>query len=463
MDNTIQSAGVAGLAEKFANKEISPVEAVETFLDQIDSHDKKINSMARVFSKDARAVAKEAEKRWFDGAPLSPLDGIPLTVKDSIDVQDFNSPFGAKGNEHSASAAGDAPLVSKLRDAGAIILGKTTMSDLGMLLTGQSSLHGTVRNPWDLATTPGGSSSGAAAGVAAGMASGSIGTDFAGSVRIPAAYCGLSSIKPTQGSIGHLPPSPVRSPGPLGKSLRDVSMVFSAIVGADVRDKFSYDMEKMSATRRNDSLAGLRVGVMRNVDSEYTLDEETEQAILAAERSLEKLGATLVPMEAPLQRSDFEALDRTLRVRSVSEIIGMGGQESNGVVLDHLYEWAKPAEYYLASQHYADSIRVEIAAGRLAAACSQFDMVLAPVLPHARHAAESYGVDPNSPLAHGRASGWVNQIGFPAVSLPTYIGDQLPVSVQLISQRFTDFELIDWSLELEQEIALDILWPQLGA
>ena len=184
--------------------------------------------------------AGESEARWAAGRPLGPLDGVPVTVKDLLNVAGFPTRRGSKITD-ATPAPEDAPAVMGLKAAGAVILGKTTTTEFGWKTPGDCPLHGITRNPWDPRRTPGGSSSGAGAAGAACFGPLHVGTDAGGSIRIPAAYCGLVGVKPSHGRVPQWPHSAfgsVSCAGPMTRSVRDAALMLSAMARADVRDPF---------------------------------------------------------------------------------------------------------------------------------------------------------------------------------------------------------------------------------
>ncbi len=206
------------LSNAYRARQLSPVEVTRAALARIDAWEAKINAMYVVAAESALAQAAAAEARWRAGTPLSALDGVPITIKDNIAMAGMPTPVGTAAGDMTASAS-DAPPAARVREAGCVVIGKTTMPDYGMLVSGVSSLHGITRNPWDLARNPGGSSSGAGAGMAAGYAPLALGTDIGGSVRLPAAYNGVFALKPSLGRIPIYPPFLGRTVGPITRTV----------------------------------------------------------------------------------------------------------------------------------------------------------------------------------------------------------------------------------------------------
>jgi aspartyl-tRNA(Asn)/glutamyl-tRNA(Gln) amidotransferase subunit A len=230
---------VHGLLEAYRRRELSPVEVVDDHLARIERLNPSLNAFVVVDADGARAAAAASEARWHDGAPTGELDGVPTTIKDLIDVAGFPTSSGSAVVDDVVAEA-DAPPAARLREAGAIILGKTTTSEFGWKGMTDTPRFGVTRNPWDLDHTPGGSSGGAGASLAAGIGAVAHGNDGGGSIRIPASYCGLVGLKPT---FGRVPQAPVDSPfvtlsanGPLARSVADAALMLNVMSRPDLRD-----------------------------------------------------------------------------------------------------------------------------------------------------------------------------------------------------------------------------------
>ena len=202
------------LVSLYRKRELSPVEVTEAVLARIAVWEPHIKATWALDPEAARAAARASEARWAKGEPLGPIDGVPSTIKENIATRGTPVPVGTAASLL-VPAAHDAPPAARMREAGAVILGKTTMPDYGMLSSGLSSFHALSRNPWDLSKGPGGSSAGAGAAVAAGYGPLHVGTDIGGSLRLPAAWCGIFTLKPSLGRIPFDPPFAGRCAGPM--------------------------------------------------------------------------------------------------------------------------------------------------------------------------------------------------------------------------------------------------------
>lgn len=232
----------AMIARLISTRDLSPVEVLEASLSRLNDLEPALNAFDSVDLEGARVAARSAERQVLAGEDLGPLHGVPVSVKDLIDVRGLPARYGSLTLQHNVAAA-DAPSVERLRKAGAIIVGKTTTSELGARGYTSSRVHGITKSPWSLARTPGGSSGGAAASVAAGVTPFALGTDGGGSVRVPAAFTGLFGIKATFGRVPVWPASATPTlahVGPLARTLDDAELLLRVVSGADPRDQFSY-------------------------------------------------------------------------------------------------------------------------------------------------------------------------------------------------------------------------------
>ncbi len=247
----------------YADGSLSPVEATRAALDRIDAHDGILNAFILVDHEGALAAAGESEKRWRAGTPCGPLDGVPTSIKDLMLTRGWPTLRGSRTVDADGPWDEDAPCVARLREAGAVLLGKTTTPEFGWKGLGDSPLTGITRNPWNPDKTPGGSSAGAASALAAGMGALAIGSDGGGSIRIPAGFTGVFGIKANFGRVPAWPPSPMGTlshVGPMSRTVADSARMLSVIAGADVRDWTALPPESRDWSADLDAgIAGLRV------------------------------------------------------------------------------------------------------------------------------------------------------------------------------------------------------------
>src|SRR5438552_9764204 len=217
------------LVSRYRARSLSPVEVTRAILDRIALINPHINALYYVDAEGALAAARGAEGRWQRGMPMGVLDGVAVTLKDSIRVAGMPTPNGTRAFADRPNEPEDSPVTARLREHGAIIVGKTTMPDLGMIPSGISSLHGVTRNPWNRERNSGGSSAGAGAAVASGLGPLAVGSDIGGSVRIPAAFCGIVGLKPSYGRVPIADPWPALVAGPMARSVADVALLLGVI------------------------------------------------------------------------------------------------------------------------------------------------------------------------------------------------------------------------------------------
>jgi aspartyl-tRNA(Asn)/glutamyl-tRNA(Gln) amidotransferase subunit A len=326
-------ATVAELSQAFGERTLSPVDAVEALLDRIRKRDPALHAFIAVYEAEARLAAEAADKAIRAGHRVGPLHGVPIGLKDLVDLQGRVTTGGSKVWKDRVSPV-TATLAERLVSAGMIVLGKTHTVEFAMGSFGTNTHLGTPRNPWDPAVhrTPGGSSSGSAVAVAAGLAPVAIGTDTGGSVRLPAAWCGIVGLKVTAGRIstyGVLPLSTtLDTPGPLARSVEDAALIFRVLNGPDPRDPQTQKWtpaDPLPALRRG--VAGLRLAVMP--DSERAgVAADVLAAFDASVEALAKLGARIVRPTLPHRFSDYAA--------ATGRIIGAEGYRFVGHLVDDM-------------------------------------------------------------------------------------------------------------------------------
>lgn len=291
------------LVAGYKARKFSPVEVLDATLARIARFDPKINAYHLLDAEGARATARASEARWMTGSPLGVADGVTLGVKDNIHVAGMPSRFGSRLTPDAPQAA-DAPAVARLREQGAVVLGKTNLPEYGWKATSDSPLSGITRNPWNTAMTSGGSSAGAAAATVLGMGALQLGTDGGGSVRIPAAFCGCFGIKPTRARVPAFPTSPlgtVAHHGPLTRTVADAALAMSAIATPDRRDVYGWISPGMDySTDLDTGVKGLKIAYSPTLGIAQHVDPEIAAAVEAAVRVLEAEGAHVDRADPPI-------------------------------------------------------------------------------------------------------------------------------------------------------------------
>jgi len=279
----------------YRSGEASPVEATQAVLRRIDQQNPTLRAYSFLAAEDALRNARLSETRWHRGEPCGPLDGVPASIKDLILTRGMPTLRGSRTVDPQQAWEIDAPATARLREAGAVLLGKTATPEFGCKGETNSPLTGITRNPWDPSKTPGGSSGGTAAAVAAGMGPISVGTDGAGSVRIPAAFCGNVGLKPSFGRVPAYPLSPfgtVSHLGPHTMSVRDAALVLNVLARPDARDWTSLQPDARDyMAGLEDGVRGLRMAWSPTLGYARNVDSEVAAACARAARRLAELGA----------------------------------------------------------------------------------------------------------------------------------------------------------------------------
>ena len=293
----LAESSASTLLQLYRSGAASPLEATREVLARIERLNPQINAFCLVDAEAALQSARESEARWQRGAPMGPLDGVPVSIKDLILTRGWPTRRGSRTVDVAQPWAVDAPVTARLREAGAVLLGKTTTPEFGCKGETNSPLTGITRNPWDLSRTPGGSSGGTAAAVAAGLGPLSVGTDGAGSVRIPAAFCGNFGLKPSFGRVPAYPLSPFGSVahlGPHAMSVADAALMMNVISQPDARDWTSLPADGRDyRVGLEDGVRGLRIAYSPTLGSARNVHPEVAAAFERAVQDLAALGAVV--------------------------------------------------------------------------------------------------------------------------------------------------------------------------
>jgi aspartyl-tRNA(Asn)/glutamyl-tRNA(Gln) amidotransferase subunit A len=410
-------------------------------LDRIDAWEPRINAMYRVQRDTALAAAAASEARWRAGRALSPLDGVPVTIKENIYTRGDPAPIGTRANEDAAPQAADAPAAARVREAGCVILGKTTMPDFGMLSSGLSSLHGVTRNPWNLERNPSGSSSGAGAAAVAGYAPLHLGTDIGGSVRLPATHCGIFALKPSLGRVPVNPPYMGRVVGPMTRTVADAALLMNVITRPDARDFMSlphreeqYEASEINAKR-------LHIGFLPDMGVGLSVQREVRAAAESAATALARAGCAVDTVRSFLTGEMLDGMCRFFEARSYHDLMNLSAGK-RAKVLPFVAEWCSWRAAKFSGRDVMAAYTLVMAMREAAVAASQpYDFILSPTSPILAYEAElpAPGNDPRDALPHIAFTVPYNMSEQPAASLNwTYSADGLPIGIQVIGKRFDD-------------------------
>jgi aspartyl-tRNA(Asn)/glutamyl-tRNA(Gln) amidotransferase subunit A len=450
------------LSNAYRARQLSPVEVTRAALARIEAWEAKINAMYVVTAESALAQAAAAEARWRAGTPLSALDGVPITIKDNIAVAGIPTPLGTAAGDMTPSGL-DAPPVARVREAGCVIIGKTTMPDYGMLVSGVSSLHGVTRNPWDLARNPGGSSSGAGAGMAAGYAPLALGTDIGGSVRLPAAYNGVFGLKPSLGRVPIYPPFLGRVVGPITRTVTDAALLMTALTRPDPRDYMALPYQEIDWPDSLDTeVRGKRLGLVLDIGVGTEPQRAVRRAIEAAAAAFAHAGAIVEPVAPFLTPEMFAGLDRFFQARLWAEV-EMLAPDRQAKMLPFILAWCRQAEGLSAADAARNLALVMLIREKAVAASLPYDFLITPTSPIAAYAATEAtpGDDPAKPFEHIGFTAPFNMSEQPAASLcGGYDEDGLPIGLQIVGRRFDDLGVLRMARAYEALRAPLRRWPQ---
>ena len=430
------------LLHRYQRGELSPLEVVRATLAHIERCEPHLHACYALDTDAALVMAAASTARWQRGEAL-PLDGVPVMVKENIATKGVPMPLGTAATDLIPAAA-DAPPAARLREAGAVILGKTTMPDYGMLSSGLSSFHALARNPWDLRKNPGGSSAGAAAGLAAGYGPLHLGTDIGGSIRLPAGWCGVFGLKPSQGRVPIGAPYPARVAGPMTRTVADAALSMTLLSQPDWRDHMSLPPQHIDWLQLERDLRGLKIGLLMDAGWGLPVEPEVRAAIEAAARAFEAVGAHVEPLQPFMTRTMVDGVDRFWRTRAWMDISALP-EARQAQVLPFIFAWAHGGAGLRGEDVFSGYSQQLLIRAAAVAACQPFDFVLSPVAPMPAFAAElpCPTNDPALPFEHIAFTLAYNMSEQPAASINCgYTSSGLPIGLQIAGRRFDDLGVL---------------------
>jgi len=477
---TPHPAGAAGalarlsataLLEGYRSGAFTPLEVIEDVIYALERTHARCAVMVTATFEAARAQAQLATRAWAGGGGRA-LEGVPVTVKDLVYVAGVRALGGSPVNERFVPEA-DSAVVTRLREAGAIITCKTTTCESGYKLTADSPVSGTTRNPWNLARTSGGSSGGAAAAVAAGCGPLAVGTDGVGSIRVPAAFCGVVGMKPTFGLVprapGFTPPSwaSLAHTGPIGRTVGDVALLLEVLAGYDRRDAASLPMPPRRFEGSAGSLQGLRIGFTPDLGY-AAVDSEVRGAFETAVQLLRGLGADMIADDVGV---DPEVLERTLKpIAYVEQAAAALTRDAASMARSEAdYRAVVEAGHRFAGVEYVDAMH------RRAALRNQFvrlfervQVLVTPTVATTAFPAGELGVDAIDGRAVDRHLGWspfswpMNLAGLPALTLNCgFARDGMPIGLQIVAPWLDEALILRVAAAFEATSDASGRWPAL--
>ena len=444
MQSEPHEMSAAQLAEAYRSRDLSPVEIAEACLGRIDALDATINAFCHVDHETTIAQAEQSEARWRDAAPLSPLDGVPVAVKDLLLTRGWPTRRGSLTIDPAGPWTEDAPSVARLREAGAVLIGKTTTPEFGWKGSTDSPLTGITRNPWNKSVTPGGSSGGSSAALAARFAPLALGTDGGGSIRIPASFSGCYGIKPSFGRVPAYPLSPfgtVAHVGPMSRTVRDAARLLNVISGPDARDWHSLPADGSDYTARlGEGVRGKRIAFSPRLGHVKRVVPEVENLVASAAKRFEALGAHVEQVDPDF--GDPGMTFRTLWWAGAGLLLGDLPPEKKAQLDPGLQRMAEEG----AAQSLKDYLKANAARGIYGSQMRQFmerfDLLLTPSV-----ATPAFAVGQLTPLDDD-GNAWMAWTPFsfpfnltqqPAASINCgFTKAGLPVGLQIVGRMFDD-------------------------
>lgn len=456
----------AELGAAYARRELSPVEVARSVNARIEALEPRLCATWLFRPELALEQARASEARWLAGTQRGALDGVPVTIKDNLATAGDPMPLGTAAYPL-VPMAQDSPPAARLKEDGTVLVAKTTMPDVGMLSSGLSTFHHLSRNPWDLSRTPGGSSAGAGSAAAAGYGPLHVGTDIGGSLRLPASWCGIYSLKPSFGRIPLSTPYMGRCAGPMTRTVEDSALMMASMAQPDARDYSELPpgaIDWAAFAVEPDFIKGKRVGLLMEAGCGLPLDPQIAEAVRRAAKRIEDAGAHVEPMQPFMTPKMLQGMDHFWRMRSLSDLRTMSA-EQRAKMLPYILTWAESAAEF-SGEHIYEAYSQFIATRAAAVAATVgFDFVISPVSPNmpapAEHASPTN--DPLRSLEHIGFTVPYNMSEQPAASINCgYSAEGLPIGLQIIGRRFDDLGVLQFSRAFEQIREPQKPWPELG-
>lgn len=475
------------LSDLVKAKEVKPSEVIQAFIDRKNQVEDKVKAYVTITDEIAVEEARRRDEELARLDTVPPLFGLPVAIKDNISTKGIRTTCSSKMLENFVPIY-DATVIEKLKDSGYIITGKTNLDEFAMGSSTENSAFFTTRNPWDLDRVPGGSSGGSAAAVAAGMVPASLGSDTGGSIRQPAAFCGVVGLKPTYGRVSRYGlvafASSLDQIGPITRSVEDAALLMNIIAGKDHRDSTSKDIpvpDYLDFIGRD--IKGLRIGVPK----EYfpsDLDSQIKQSVLDMVRNLEKEGAVveeislpytkyaietyyiIAPSEASSNLARFDGVRygyRASEYRDLEEMYSKTRDEGFGPEVKRrimVGTYVLSSGYYDAYYLKAQKVRTLIYQDFMRA-FDKVDVIITPTTPDTAFKIGEKSSDPIQMYLSDIFTVSINLATVPAISVPCGFKDGLPVGLQIIGKPFDEGTILSVADMVEHIAGVDKIFPQI--
>ncbi len=454
MLNDVYKLTATELSTLYSKLEISPVEVLDAVYQRILKVNPKLNCFSILDHEKALIDAKMSEQRWLKGKPLSPIDGVPTTIKDGFRAIGWPTRMGSLTIDPDQAWEDDAPVTALLRRAGVTLMGKTTMCELGWKGITENAITGVTKNAWNPDKTCGGSSGGAASGLAGGMFPLAVGTDGGGSIRIPASFCGVFGLKPTNGVVPLVPPSHLGSfvhAGPMTRSVMDSAHLMNAIASYDPRDCLSLPIKKQDYTKDIDKgIAGIKVAISHNLGY-FSVNEEVVDIFNEVEAYFRDLGADVTIVDPPIDNY-LECFNTHWLVSMLHTYLEISSEKRELLESD-FRELSRFAKSITVNDYFTAECERRVLTSAMNVFYSEYDLLLLPTMPLV-----AFNTGMNSPYpAMGRVDSWTpftclyNLTRHPAATIPCGItADGLPVGLQITSGHLRDDLVLRASYAYEQ-------------
>jgi amidase len=458
----VTSLSAVCMAEKISSGQVSSAEVVEAHLARIAALNPKLNAFVQVDADGARDQARLADEALRQGITPGPLHGVPVSIKSSISVRSLRWETGSK-LRHGIVAANDAPLVARLRDSGAIILGTSNCPELLMAWETDNLLYGKTNNPWDLSRTAGGSSGGEAAAIASGCSAGGVGSDGGGSIRVPAHFCGICGLKPTSGRIpstGHFPTSVgpfalLGVVGPMARTVADLKILFEIMQGPDDGEALAAPVPVLWPGLQD--LKKLRIGYFED-DGRTPVAAETRSTVRIAAEILKGAGFDVRPFR-PEGLQKAQRLWWQLFGGAGAMLLGpmlKGREDELSPLLKQFSGWTAAEKPHTAQSLLETWIERDILRAEILEQMREYPVLLSPVasIPAFRHGERSWSIDGKT-VAYLDAWSyceWFNLLGMPAAVVPLARSSEgLPIGVQIAAKPWEEEVVLSVAEVLEKE------------